>query len=107
MRAPSARVFNDAVTVTTKVYRNVDGEPVPTPTTTTRLASVQPMKGSRAHAHNLEQGVNGFTVYFAASPGVNVGDSITWQGLALVCLGDANDEGGRHALWSVDCEQRS
>ncbi len=100
---PTSRMFPNTVTITTRSWSNVRGVRTPTTTTTSRPASVQPMRAARREAHGMSAGATGYTVYFAAVPAVRVDDAIGWSGKTLAVLGPARDEAGRGEIWSVDC----
>lgn len=96
-------MLNNVVAVTTKTWSNVRGVRTETTTSSSHPASVQPMRADRKAAHGMSVGKTGYTVYFAADPGVRVDDAIVWSGKTLAVLGSARDEAGRGVAWAVDC----
>jgi hypothetical protein len=98
-----ADLLINTVAVTRRAWTNVSGAATPTPTTADLACSVQPMRASRVERYGLTAGETGYTVYFAADPLVNAGDSIAWGSRTLAVLGPARDEAGRSIVWAVDC----
>jgi hypothetical protein len=104
---PSSRVLNATVSVQTKARENVGGVELVTTTTTSRKASPQPMRASRAQGYGLQIGQTGYTVFFRANPGVDAEDIISWSGRTLSVLGPARDEAGRGHVYAVDCVEQA
>lgn len=100
---PSPRCFPSTVSVSTKTWANNKGERASNPTTTTAVASVQPMRVIRRQVYGLSAGETAWTVFFPSDPGVDAEDVITWQTRKLQVFGPARDEAGRGVLWAVDC----
>lgn len=106
MRAPSARMFTNAVVARVLTWGTSKGARVVTSTAeTARLASMQPMRPERVAFHGLDGSTTNLTGYFPApDPGLKVSDQVEWNGTVYHVLGPAYDPAGKGALYLVDCK---
>lgn len=105
MRAPSAAMFPNAVTVRTRTVTNTRGRQVEAWTETATTASVQPRRADRLIQAGLLQSEVTHIAYFAADPGVSADDQIVWSGGTLSVLSKARDQAGRGGVFAVDCRE--
>lgn len=102
MRPPSARIFNETLTIRRKGW-GVDGAGGglgADQTTTTIRASVQPLSANRTPEHLRASGITAYDILTATDPALDAEDHLVRSsGEILVVDAPAMDQAGRSAMW--------